>query len=65
MIKIKFSLSIGLSGGEQDDLASVADYGYSDEEWLALTPKEKEALINEWVTDWAGNYIDYSGVEII
>ena len=64
-IRIKFYLSIGMALGNRDDLASVSDYGYSDEEWLALTPKEREALIDEWATEWAGNYIDYSGAEIV
>jgi len=64
MTRILFRLCIGL-GNERISLEDVSEYGYSDEEWLALTLKEREALIDEWVTKWAGNYIRHSGAEIV
>ena len=43
---------VGCNSGET---VSLAEYGYSDEEWDALTEREKGKLLNEWGEEFFWN----------
>lgn len=38
-----------------EETVSLADYGYTDEEWDALTEGEKDDLLNEWGEEFFWN----------
>lgn len=47
--------------GTKDEVA-LGDYGYSDQEWDALTERQRNACLDEWAEDnfWNEGY-GYSG----
>lgn len=42
-------------GCESTELVDLKDYGYTDEEWDALTGREKGNLLNEWGEEFFWN----------
>lgn len=53
-------LTIGYSGADQDGLVEI-----DDDEWEACqSDDEREALLSQYLMEWAGNYIEVWG-EII
>ena len=42
-------------GCESTELVDLKDYGYSDEEWDALSEREKEEALNEWGEEFFWN----------
>ena len=53
MPRIKLYLSIGFVGDEHVEYIDI-----DDEEWNALTEKEKDIRLNDEWENWSGNYID-------
>lgn len=49
-------------GCESEEEFSLEDFGYSDEEWDALTDSQREDLLDEWARDnfWSMGY-EYNG----
>lgn len=64
MITYDFTLNIGYSQAQQQDVVTVKEMGYTDEEWRKLTPDKKEKVLNETWQDWANNFIDGGWAEI-
>lgn len=50
---IKMNLSIGYAGADRNDEEYI-----DDEEWEAMTEKERNQLLDELSTDWANNFIE-------
>ena len=42
-------------GCESTEIANLSDYGYTDEEWDALSIREKDKLLNEWGEEFFWN----------
>lgn len=42
-------------GCESTELVDLSDYGYFDEEWDALTDREREYLLHEWGEEFFWN----------
>lgn len=42
-------------GCESTELVDLANYGYTDEEWDALTDRERENLLDEWGQEFFWN----------
>lgn len=50
-----FFLSIGV--GAREGTFDLAEY-IDKPEWESLSLEEREKLLEEWLQDWAGNYIE-------
>ncbi len=62
--KISMSLGIGLSDCRQDETFTLGDLIDSEQERLdTMSAREIESEIEEHVSDWAHNYIDFGWSE--
>lgn len=43
-------------GSEYKAVVSLADYGFTDEEWAALTPRAQDKLLYEWAIEFFNNH---------
>ena len=57
-IKYKMKLSIGLVGASQEEIIEVSDYGFSDEDWEALSEEAKERELEEMLEEFCNDLID-------
>jgi len=54
-MEVTFNLSIGYVNSDQEEtFDTLEDFGLSDEEWKALSQKDKDELI----IDWSWNHIE-------
>lgn len=53
-MKVNFSLSIGLSGCDQEETVEI-----DDKDIEGLSPGEIEEFLDDEAKLWASNYIDY------
>ena len=53
--KIKVWLSIGLSNVDREDVFDVPD------DWESMTKREQDDYIEDAVTDFRNNHLDYGG----
>lgn len=60
MPSLKVSLGIGFADARQEDEIEIDATEWDECE----TEEEREKLIDQYATDWAGNYIDI-GCEIV
>lgn len=58
MTKIKLSLRIGLVGCVQEGTITLKEAGYEQDEWDAMTDKEKDKAMDEILQEWMWNYVD-------
>lgn len=62
-MKWKVTLSIGYVYTEEEEF-DLDELGFSEEEWLELSPEEREKIVDDYAHDWASNYIDLTVSEI-
>lgn len=64
MKSYKFSVGIDLVGCKREETVTVEDIGYSEEDWDAMTYKEREKEFEEQWKEFIWNHIDGNWEEI-
>lgn len=58
-LKVKLWVRTNKNGSECEDKVPLSDYGYTDDEWRALSEEEQGKLMDEWALDFVGNNGEY------
>lgn len=61
-----YELELGVStnkvGSDSKETVPLINYGYSDEEWDALTSQDQSKLVGEWVEEFVWENTDNWGI---
>lgn len=60
-----YTLELGVStnkiGSDTVEVVNLADYGYTDEEWDALSTQEQDKIVGDWVEEFVWENTDNWG----
>lgn len=59
MPTVTFTLSIGMVGKQEKEFDTSKDFGIPDAAWEVATHDERDAMLEEPLSEWANNLIDY------
>ena len=59
--RLELGVSTNKVGSDTEEDVALIDYGYTDEEWDALTSEEKDKQIGEWVEEFVWENTDNWG----
>lgn len=59
--EVTFSVCTRYVNSEVRSTEKLEEYGFSDQEWDAMTLEERDNYIDEWSHEWAMQEIEYWG----
>jgi hypothetical protein len=63
-IEYKFIVGVGLSNCNQEEVISVEELGYSDDEWSKFSDGDRSEILQEFCNGWVFEYIDAGWEEV-
>jgi hypothetical protein len=57
-ISYKFIVGVGLSNCNQEEIITVEELGFNDDEWLRLSSDEQDRELDDFINEWVFEYID-------